>query len=243
MTVAALIEQVARLTDTNLRAPDSRIEHDLVQLRLEIFARQRLGRHPGPPLPRTPAAPLPGYELPVVRAESLTTETLRHSIAQRGALLVRSLLHEEHIAVLRAAIDATLDAQDLCDAAGWPVDHDQPWYVPQDIIPRASRDFVRADGCVLAVESPRGLTQLLSILHAVGVVELTSRFFGERPVLSPQKTTFRRAAPGPDDRRGWHQDGHFLGAEIRVLISGSRSPMPGWTPRASSSSRRGCIAS
>lgn len=51
-------------------------------------------------------------------------------------------------------------------------------------------------------------------LDAAGLPALIEGYLGERPLLSVQKTTLRKATP--DVSGAWHQDGKFMG-DVRAL--------------------------
>jgi ectoine hydroxylase-related dioxygenase (phytanoyl-CoA dioxygenase family) len=77
------------------------------------------------------------------------------------------------------------------------------------------RYFVTHGSGVLAVDSPRALLRYLDCLTEAGIDGFLYDYFGERPAISAKKSTLRRTphnAPA-----GWHQDGHFLGRDIRAL--------------------------
>ncbi len=91
-----------------------------------------------------------------------------------------------------------------------------PWFNPRDEIDSAERHWVREGGGVLAVESPQVFFDLMDAYEQAGLRELVSEHFGELPLMLGNKWTLRRVAPdvgNPD----WHQDGSFMGADIRSL--------------------------
>lgn len=58
--------------------------------------------------------------------------------------------------------------------------------------------------------------QFLEAFYELKIDRLITDYFGERPALSAEKTTLRRVVP-EGHPGGWHQDGSFLGANIRSL--------------------------
>jgi hypothetical protein len=195
-------EDVASLQAANRRAPDGRIEQKLVQLRAAVFAardrEQRLG-------------------LPSVSPAELNAGRVREAISANGALHVRGLLAQKRIEELRGAIDHALEAQGAF-LAGAPSERTLPWFELTNLVKggEEARKIVYDTGSVLAVDSPRGLYQLLEILYELGMDQLITDYFGERPALSAEKTTLRRVVGSPEPA-GWHQDGSFLGSSIRSL--------------------------
>ena len=94
------------------------------------------------------------------------------------------------------------------------------WYVPFSPIPGrhpvvGRRNWVRASGAVvdgrLAPHAVRA--------HRDGRARRASpsrhQYLGERPALSANKCTLRRVPV--DTATNWHQDGAFLGEEMRTL--------------------------
>lgn len=56
---------------------------------------------------------------------------------------------------------------------------------------------------------------LISEIENTNLIESIETYFGERPALSVKKTTLRRVPR--DSNAGWHQDGAFLGENIRTV--------------------------
>jgi hypothetical protein len=204
------------LTEANRARRDPVVEERLVMLRHETFAS----------LPRQPRAALPPD---VVREESaaplvatdpadLTVDTLRRKIAQHGCVLVRGLIPTERAKALARGIDRALGAFDACEESGSTAA--SPWYV-QFAPPSAGqfawrrRSWVRASGGLWTADSPRMLFELMELVEDTGLGALIEGFLGERPALSANKNTLRRVPT--DTNTNWHQDGAFLGRELRSL--------------------------
>jgi hypothetical protein len=56
---------------------------------------------------------------------------------------------------------------------------------------------------------------LVELIEDTGVLDLVTAYLGERPALSANKCTLRRVPL--DTNVGWHQDGAFLGQDVRAL--------------------------
>jgi hypothetical protein len=56
---------------------------------------------------------------------------------------------------------------------------------------------------------------VLQVFDELGLPDLLTEYFGERPMFTLEKATFRRVTPTvtPD----WHQDGAFMGPGLRSL--------------------------
>ena len=94
---------------------------------------------------------------------------------------------------------------------------DPPWFVPFLREPGRLERKVRRDvGGVLAVDSPRALFDVIEAFDAAGIRRVVGEFLGEQPAMLAKKWTLRRV---PHDSReaGWHQDGAFMGGDIRSL--------------------------
>ena len=59
------------------------------------------------------------------------------------------------------------------------------------------------------------LFELMELFEDTGIAALIEAYFGERPALSANKCTLRRVPI--DTNTNWHQDGAFLGRDVRSL--------------------------
>lgn len=210
-------EAIATLTGANRARRDARLEERLVRLRHEAFA----GPAGAPGEDRWPPdAPdlFPGATgLPELPYSELSGDALRAGVLRHGALIVRGLLREDRVDALVDDIDRAFAA---CDAyaAGAPVEETTPWYVPfdagGDLIARV-RKWVRGGGGVLTAESPRSAFDILDAFDEIGLGEILTDYLGERPALSARKWTLRKVPV--DTSTNWHQDGAFLGPDLRSI--------------------------
>ena len=76
--------------------------------------------------------------------------------------------------------------------------------------------MVERRGNLWMADSPANAAVVLDLLETRGVIGAVATHLGERPCFSLQKSTLRhlRAVPGFG---GWHQDGAFLGDDIRTM--------------------------
>jgi hypothetical protein len=166
--------------------------------------------------PPTLPDPFPGVAaVPELRVDGLSSETVGGSILHHGSVIVRELAS-------RAAVDAIADGIERSFGAldAWLDDDtvESEWFAPFTTAggdKPAMRKWVRAGGGVWAVESPLVATRILDLYHGVGLRELLTGYFGEPPALAIDKLTLRRV--GPDTFPSWHQDGSFLGPEVRSV--------------------------
>ncbi|MEX2032725.1 MAG: hypothetical protein WEA81_07645, partial [Dehalococcoidia bacterium] len=220
-------EAIEVLTRANRGRNDQAIEHRLIALRsaacTTIEGTRARASWPPPVDDLFPAVVGP----PEVTPEELTLETLRSGILRHGSLLVRGLVGRKAVRRLVKDIDRAFRAHDsYWTGAREP----SPWFAPFEPGPRypagfEHRKWIREGGGVLAVDSPRTLFDAIEVFEEAGIGRLISSYLGERPWLLAGKWTLRKMSPAehretgrdPDDPPDWHQDGAFLGADIRSV--------------------------
>jgi hypothetical protein len=116
------------------------------------------------------------------------------------------------------AVDRALDAaRRWLDGA--TVDQTAPWFELFEPRPPfsvgLSRRFVVEGGGVLAADSPLAMCRVIDVFEDAGLRPVLTDYLGERPALSAKKTTLRRVPP--DSGSDWHQDGAFLGRDVRSV--------------------------
>ncbi|MFM8266874.1 MAG: phytanoyl-CoA dioxygenase family protein [Ilumatobacteraceae bacterium] len=154
--------------------------------------------------------------LPEIHADDLEVGAVRAGVLGHGALIVRSLLDPDRVGRLAECIPAAFAAyRDV--VGGTPEDDTDGWvgFLPTAIDEIEGRRFVWEGGGILAADSPRSLFAVMEVLDEIGFVDLVTGYFGERPSISAKKTTLRDVPP--DTASGWHQDGAFMGVNIRSL--------------------------
>jgi hypothetical protein len=159
-------------------------------------------------------APAPESKLPEITPAELTAELLRGAMLQSGALLVRGLMDPVKAERLAADIDHSFEVRKqvqtgTTDAHGY---YDELEPEPPFII--GERSWIEEGGGVLAVDSPRLLFDMLEAFEEAGLRSVIADYLGEKPAISGQKCTLRKATP--DVAGAWHQDGAFLG-DVRAL--------------------------
>src|SRR5215831_410953 len=185
----------------------------LVDLRIEAAGAGAPGpgRVPWPPEYADPFPDLHG-RLPEIDADELTSEILGGAVRHHGALVARGMLDEDSTAM---GVEAIRHAERQYDVQGEQrpngdgpgrtgTTEDNGWYRPAPLrgdksfmqTTAALRRFVRQDGGTWLADSPRATAFFLDQLAARGVVEAIRGHFGERPVISVQKSTLRRTPTG-----------------------------------------------
>ena len=209
------LRRIAELTEANRADPDPDRERRLVRLRHEAFA-ELGGGEPGP-------IPEPEFDaiswvdgMPAVEPGRLSAGALRAGILEGGCLLVRGVVGPDTAARLVEGIERSFAARDR----GEKNNPDPGWYEPLSIgggeynLAR-QRQWVTSAGGVWTADSPRMTFELIDLFAQSGLVEVIGGYLGERPAASVNKWTLRRVSPGGD--ADWHQDGAFLGDDIRAM--------------------------
>lgn len=204
------------LMDCNRRRGDRLVEEELVRIRHEGYDAIH---HPSASPAAIAAAPNPGDQLPELSVHDLTAESLCAGMTKHGCVLVKELVTNDRAVELARGVDRALAAFDA-GAQGAPASETSPWYRPFTPLPGdyrvgGRRNWMRASGGMWTVDSPRLLFDVLRCFEDIGIGELLTEHFGERPALSANKCNLRRVAP--DTNTNWHQDGAFLGAEVNSV--------------------------
>ena len=213
-------EAIEVATEANRIAPDTRTEKFLVRVRHESFGKVPHPAPAAPPAPIPTLGPEPGEALPSIRPDELTPERLQDGLARHGCLWVKGLVPPARVDALVAGIDRALAGCDAFLAGAKPVDT-APWFVPFKPVPSeegyriGGRGFMREAGGVWTAESPRMLFELMGLIDELGIGDLVTAHLGERPALSANKCTLRRVPVRSST--DWHQDGAFLGQDIRSV--------------------------
>jgi hypothetical protein len=208
------LEAIELLTEANRASRDREVERRLVELRSDAFLSMSWSGE-RPVWPDSMPDLFPGVEVPEVTRQELTVDRLRSAVQHYGVLLIRGLVDQDRVALLAEDIDRALSAYDAhadrvvqSDVDGWY----EP-FVRDRISDRAQK---RKRGSVMTVESPPTMFDLLETFEMVGVSRLVREYFGEPPMLLARKGTLRRISH-EGNTGGWHQDGAFMGVDIRSL--------------------------
>ena len=209
-------EAIDLLNEANRRNRSTETEREIRRIR-HLAGIALIEEEPGDP--RYPEAavnvpaPDPESRLPEITPEQLTAELLRAAILQSGALLVRGLMDRDKAERIARDIDRGFEFRAAHGrGASDPEGHyDELEPEPPFLI---QRSWIERGGGLLAVDSPRMLFEMLESFEDAGLREVIASYLGERPAISAQKCTLRKATP--DTAGAWHQDGAFLG-EVRAL--------------------------
>jgi hypothetical protein len=212
-----LTDAIDMLSRANREDRDAELERALRRVRhlegLELLANPAADpRHPEPATELPPRGEQ--SRIPEVRPEGLTPEVLRAAILDSGCLLVRGLMDRDEALRIADEIDRAFEvrlglAPGETDPEGY---YDE--LVPEPPLQIDQRDWIKEGGGVLAADSPRLLFDMFESFERAGLRSVIEQYLGERPAVSAQKCTLRKATP--DVPGAWHQDGRFLG-EVRSM--------------------------
>lgn len=202
-------EAVDLLSDADPAELDGRLLRDLVRWRSEAFE----DSSPRPDWPPSLPDPFPQTTgLPEVDATDLTSDVIGGAILHHGALLVRDMVSSNQASDLADIVTGAFEAVASED------EDSSPWYEPFDLPAghplRVARHF-GSDQTILTGDSPRALADFLSFLKDHEIVSMIEDYLGEPAYLSMAKSALRCVPP--DSSGAWHQDGAFLGPEVRTV--------------------------
>jgi hypothetical protein len=178
----------------------------------------------GPPVrkPWPPNLPDPQPDwsggLPEVNRERLSGDVIGGSILHHGSLLVRGLIDERGVRRLVGVLERAFEdaAAALQGKEPRPDSYFSRYPLGADSeMTEEGRVLVMRDGGVWTADSPPALDAVIQELRRAGVVDAIEDYLGEPSLLSVGKSTLRRVPPTSSS--GWHQDGAFLGPEIRTV--------------------------
>jgi len=182
---------------------------------LRFFLRLRNSQRKPPEWPKHVPDQFGGTGIPEIGVDALSASTIRSGIENHGSLIVRQLITPNRADLLRNNIDRVLQAFDAT-AQGAVSPELEGWYEPFHRDTKDERAAKRSKGAVLTVDSPPALFDLLETFESCGLGKAVRDFFGEPPMLLTRKGTLRCVRHNVNTG-GWHQDGAFLGEDIRSL--------------------------
>jgi hypothetical protein len=215
------LEDIERLSRENEAERDLELDRRILRLRhragaaLAVEARGSGARpFPEPAFDRVPERE--GSELPDFGPADLSPEVLRAAILRDGCMLVRGLVDRDRALDLADDIDRAFEDR-VAQASG---DSEPQGYYEEFALGRpdpglvAMRPWIQSGGGVLAADAPRLAFDMFESFRRAGLREAIGGYLGERPAVSVQKCTLRRADPSVSG--AWHQDGAFMG-DVRSL--------------------------
>jgi hypothetical protein len=210
-------EALDRLIDANRARRDPAIELRVIALRREAVPATdaAAGRSPWPPVYDDPFPDAVG-RLPEVSVDDLSADVVGGAVAHHGALIGRRLFDDPGTTRVLDGMRRAQEQLDRGDLDDGDVER-ASWYRSFPASEGANtRARVQKRGGIWLADSPANTALVLDLLAARGVIDAVAGHLGERPCFSLQKSTLRRLQPAPG-LGGWHQDGAFLGADVRTM--------------------------
>ncbi len=224
---------VDALVEANRLQPSFERQVRLIELRAgaaRAMAARPSQRSSWPPAFDDPFPHIKGSP-PEITASELDASVMAATIAHHGSIIVRGLFDGNAIERTRESIALSHAARVASQTAV-----DDAYYRPMvglDGELARLRRYVENKGGIWLADSPAATAQVLADLWASGALGAIADHFGERPVFSLQKSTLRRSEP-VFGYTGWHQDGSFLGTDVRTVnvwvslsACGGERPAPG----------------
>ncbi|MCB1614899.1 MAG: phytanoyl-CoA dioxygenase family protein [Pseudomonadales bacterium] len=223
--IEILRQQVNNLTNSHRQSPDFETAVALYKSRCEL-AEQLTGRAETP-YKIWPPANIPDLfadkktVIPEVTASELTPELALSAIVHHSCIMVRGMFDRE--TALSMVDDAWSVLTPMLDGS-----YDSKGSYPDEIWPkfgpcRGMRKNAMNEKSLLIGDSPELTFRVLEAFGKSGLTRLVSSLFGEQPALLWSKWGFRHVPPETvkmirdTGLSPWHQDGTFMGTEIRVI--------------------------
>jgi hypothetical protein len=213
---AAILTEIAELTEENRAARDPERERRLLRLRHHAGVMLVGADSAVPSYPEAANDALPsrsGSSLPEYSPGELTPQLLRAAILRDGCMLVREAVDRERAVEIAEKIDRVFPERDALEETGRRGELYEQFY-PDPPYEIGTRPWVKAGGGVLAADSPELFFDMLDMFDRAGLIELIGDYLGERPLISVDKCTLRKAEPSVAG--AWHQDGSFMG-DVRAM--------------------------
>ena len=209
-----LYGEIAELSEENRERRDPELEQRILELR-HLAGIQMLEQANGRPPIAEPAAEAPPSPagVPELVPADLDAGALRAAILESGCLLIRGLVSPDRATELAADMDRAIEARSSGAANGAAAG----LYREFDSDPRfqsPDRPWVTETGGLLVADSPKLMFDTLDLFDQAGLRQLLTGYLGERPAVSVQKSTLRKADPSTPG--AWHQDGAFMG-DVRAM--------------------------
>jgi len=211
-------DRVLELTGSLLAGGrDAEVEAELPHLRLAAaeMLRDTVGRAPWPPRYEDPFPDVRGA-LPEIGPEELTADVVVGGILHHGAILVRGMLGPDDVDRVGREMDLTFESRLAADEEPAGAEEEPPWWVPfrpvqKTVGQRGKPHLIRV------VDAPRVLADALDTYRRLGLIDLIGDYFGEPPVFTANKSVLRYLEVPPAVFTDFHQDGRFMGTDVRAL--------------------------
>jgi len=133
--------------------------------------------------------------IPEVTPDGWTPEVLRAAILDSGCLLVRGLMDREEALRIADEIDHAFEVRLGLEPGESDPDGYYDELVPEPPLQIDQRDWIQEGGGVLAADSPHLLFDMFESFENAGLRDVLETYIGEKPAVSAQKCTLRKATP------------------------------------------------
>ncbi len=202
----ALAERIAELTAANREERSLETERELLRLRHWRGAALVREDRPAPADEQRQFGDTDGEGLAVAELGDLDGARVRGGILSHGYVLIRDAIPRSAVESMADGINRAFAARESGDGEPGIYEEFKPG---QPYGPIKDRAWITAGGGVLAADSPILCFTMLELLERAGLRRIIGEFLGEPATISVEKSTLRKAEPGPAG--GWHQDGSFMG--------------------------------
>ena len=162
------------------------------------------------------------FGFPEIDSSQLCAAALKAGIFGQGGIIVRGLMDGDAAANFKACIANSLKSpqrfsEDRCGSDEW---FRRSEYVAKGLEGPArirGGDLSSEHGSVWAVDSPITAARLVDFYAQLGLRGILHDYFNEAAVLSVRKWVLRSVPPMKGGNKGWHQDGRFMGRDIKSI--------------------------
>ena len=142
-----------------------------------------------------------------------------------GALIVRNLMDNQTASALRDCIDRGLESPVRLGKVGNQEGAPDPWFRRSPLIATGAQgparvrggDLSPQSGSIWGVDAPMAAADLIAFYDRLGLRDILAAYFNEEALLSVRKWVLRCVPAMKGGNKGWHQDGRFMGADIRTV--------------------------
>lgn len=203
-TPEALRARLDELVSANRRERSLEREREILRVRHRLGAALVTEDRPSPEDPVREFGDLSDDGLAIATGGTLDGALVRGGILEHGYVMVPQAIPREDALRFADRIEEAFTSRASKSGDGLYEEFEPE--APYGQV--AGRAWITAGGGLLAADSPPLAFELLELFESAGLPRVIAEFLGEPATISIEKTTLRRADPGPAG--GWHQDGSFM---------------------------------
>jgi len=157
-----------------------------------------------------------------INKSQLSAAALKAGILGQGGIIVRGLMDGNTVNNFKACISNSLKSPQRFSEDQSESDS---WFRRSEYVAKGSEgparirggDLSSEHGSVWAVDSPITAARLVDFYAQLGLRGILHDYFNEAAVLSVRKWVLRSVPPMKGGNKGWHQDGRFMGRDIKSI--------------------------